>query len=171
EIFFCRNLSVSLGADQPVFGLRSQGLGGEAPYFTVEEMATHYLREIRTVQRKGPFLLAGYCFGGMIAYEMARLLRTQGQEVALLVMFNTPAPGSLKWWPLRPNYLVKHTARELRKLRTLRTQEKLIGFRTKAVGLARLASGSFKAALWRALAKSSIGFAERKAQGVLSVAD
>jgi len=164
-------LSLSLGADQPVFGLRSQGLGGEAPHFTVEEMAIHYLREIRTVQRKGPYFLAGYCFGGMIAYEMGRLLKTQAEEVALLVMFNTPAPGSLKWWPLRPSYLVKHTARELRKLRTLRISEKLVGLRTKAIGLARLASGSFKAALWRALAKSSIGIAEREAQGLLSVAD
>jgi thioesterase domain-containing protein len=171
EIFYCRNLSLSLGADQPVFGLRSQGLGGEVPYFTVEEMATHYLREIRTVQRKGPYFLAGYCFGGMIAYEMGRLLKTQGEEVALLIMFNTPAPGSLKWWPLRPNYLMKHTARELRRLRTLRIRERLLGLRTKAIGLARLASGSFKVALWRALAKSSVGIGDRKAQGLLSVAD
>ncbi len=172
EIFQCRNLSLSLGADQPVFGLRSQGLGGEAPYFTVEKMADHYLREIRTVQqRKGPYFLAGYCFGGMIAYEMARLLKTQGQEVALLVMFNTPAPGSLKWWPLRPSYLVKRISSELRKLRTLRIREKLVALRTKAIELARQVSGSFKAALWHALAKSSIGIAERKTQGLLSVAD
>ena len=171
EIFYCRNLSLSLGADQPVFGLRSQGLGGEAPYFTVEEMATHYLREIRTVQREGPYFLAGYCFGGMIAYEMGRLLKAQGEEVALLVMFNTPAPGSLKWWPLRPSSLLRRTARELRKLRTVRIREKLVVLRSKAIRLARLASGSFKAALWRALAKSSTGIAERKAEGFLNVAD
>ncbi len=171
EIFQSRNLSLSLGADQPVFGLRSQGLGGEAPYFTVEEMAIHYLREIRAVQRKGPYFLAGYCFGGMIVYEMARLLKTHGEEVALLMMFNTPAPGSLKWWPLRPSYLVKRIARELRKLPTLRIREKLVALRTKAIELGRLAFGSFRAALWRALAKSSIGIAERGAKGLLSVAD
>ncbi|PYK39721.1 MAG: hypothetical protein DME60_09285 [Verrucomicrobia bacterium] len=171
EIFQGRNLSLSLEADQPVFGLRSQGLGGEAPYFTVEEMAIHYLREIRTVQRKGPYFLAGYCFGGMIAYEMARILKTQGQEVASLVMFNTPAPGSLKWWPLRPSYLVKRIARELRKLRTFRIREKLVALRTKAFELAQQVSGSFKAALWHAFAKSSFGIAERGAKGLLSVAD
>jgi thioesterase domain-containing protein/acyl carrier protein len=171
EIFYCRTLSVSLGADQPLFGLRSQGLGGEAPYFSVEEMAIHYLREIRTVQRKGPYFLAGNCFGGMIAYEMARLLKAQGQEVALLVMFNSPAPGSLKGWPLKPSYLVKRLARELRELRTLRIREKLVVLRTNAIRLAELASGSFKAALWRGLAKPSIGIAERKAKGLLSVAD
>jgi thioesterase domain-containing protein len=107
----------------------------------------------------------------MIAYEMARLLKTQGEEVALLMMFNTPAPGSLKWWPLRPNYLMKHTARELKKLRTLRIRERLLGLRKKATGLTRLASGSFKAALWHAISKSSIGIAEREARGFLSVAD
>ena len=171
EIFYCRNLSLSLGADQPIFGLRSQGLGGEAPFLTVEEMATHYLREIRTVQREGPYFLVGYCFGGMIAYEMGRLLKAQGEEVALLVMFNTPAPGSLKWWPLRPDYLVTRITRELRNLRTLKTREKLVFLPSKAIGLAQLAFGSFKAALWRALAKSSVGLAEREAQGLLSIAD
>jgi thioesterase domain-containing protein len=171
EIFQSRNFAVCLGADQPVFGLRSQGLGGEAPYFTVEEMAIHYLKEIRTVQRKGPYFLVGYCFGGMIVYEMARLLKAQGEEVALLMMFNTPAPGSLKWWPLRPSYLVKRIARELRKLSPLRIREKLVALRTKAIELGRLAFGSFRAALWRALAKSSIGIAERGAKGLLSVAD
>jgi thioesterase domain-containing protein len=171
EIFYCRNLSLSLGADQPVFGLRSQGLGGETPYFAVEEMATHYLREIRTVQREGPYFLVGYCFGGMIAYEMGRLLKAQGEEVALLVMFNTPVPGSLKWWPLRPSFLVTRIAHELRNLRTLKIREKLGFLPSKAIGLARLASGSFKAVLWRTLAKSSIGIAEREAQGWLSIAD
>src|SRR5439155_10291371 len=111
------------------------------------------------------------CFGGMIAYEMGRLLKTQGEEVALLVMFNTPPPGSLKWWPFTPSYLLRHTAHELRKLRTLSIRERLAGVRTKAIALARLAFESFKAALWRVFAKSSIGIAEREAQGLLSVAD
>jgi len=171
EIFQCRNLALSLGADQPVFGLRSQGLGGETPYLTVEEMASYYLREIRTVQRSGPYFLAGYCFGGMIAYEMARLLKAQGQDVALLVMFNTPAPGSLKWWPFKPSYPVKRIARELRKLRTLSIQEKVVALRAKTIELTRIASGSFKAALWHALAKSSIGIAEREVHGFMSVTD
>jgi thioesterase domain-containing protein len=102
---------------------------------------------------------------------MARLLKTQGQEVALLVMFNSPAPGSLKWWPFKPSYPVKRIARELRKLRTLRIREKLVALRAKAIELTRIASGSFKAALWHALAKSSIGIAKRQAQGLMSVAD
>ena len=140
EIFYCRNLSRSMGADQPLFGLRSQGHGGEHPHYTVEDMAEHYVREIRTVQPKGPYFLSGYCFGGMAAYEMARLLKTQGEDVALLVMFNTPAPGSLKRWPLKRVYLAKRIAHELRTLRFLRIREKLAVFGIKAVGFTRLVS-------------------------------
>src|SRR5207237_5769792 len=73
DVFFCRNLSRSLGTDQPVFGLRSPGLAGGSPHYSIEEMAAHYLSEIKTVQATGPYFLGGYCFGGMVAYEMARL--------------------------------------------------------------------------------------------------
>jgi thioesterase domain-containing protein/acyl carrier protein len=171
EIFYCRNLSRALGADQPLFGLRSRGHGGEHPHYTVEDMAEHYVREIRAVQPKGPYFLSGYCFGGMAAYEMARLLKTQGEDVALLVMFNTPAPGSLKGWPLRQVYLAKRIAHELRTLRLLRLREKLAVFGSKAVGFMRLVSGSFKAALWHALARASVVSAAKGAQRLLSVAD
>ena len=171
EIFYCRNLSRALGADQPLFGLRSRGHGSERPHYTVEEMAVSYVREIRTVQPKGPYFLSGYCFGGLAAYEMARLLKTQGEDVALLVTFNTPAPGSLKGWPLKQVYLAKRIAHELRTLRLLRIREKLAVFGSKAVGFMRLVSGSFKAALWHALARSSVVSAAKGAQRLLSVAD
>jgi thioesterase domain-containing protein/acyl carrier protein len=171
EVFYCRNLSRSLGADQPVFGLRFQDVGGESPRYTVEDMAVHYLREIRTVQPEGPYFLSGFCSGGMVAYEMARLLKIQGEDVALLVLFNAPAPGSLKGWPLNRGYLAKRIAHELKKLRTMGIREKLAVFGGKAVALARLVFGSFKVALWQALANSSIGRAEKGAQRLLSVAD
>jgi thioesterase domain-containing protein len=171
EILYCRNLSRSLGPDQPLFGLRSRGHGGEHSHYSVEDMAVQYLREIRAVQPKGPYFLSGYCFGGMVAYEMARLLKTQGEDVALLVMFNTPAPGSLKGWPLRQVYLAKRIAHELRTLRILRVREKLVAFGSKAVGLTRLVAGNFKAALWHALARSSLARAAKGAQQLLRVAD
>src|SRR5438552_18919911 len=105
----------------------------------------------------------------MIAYEMARLLKAQGQDVALLVMFNTPAPGSLKWWPFKPSYPVKRIARELRKLRTLSIQEKVVALRAKTIELTRIDSGIFKAALWHAIAKSSHVIAEIDATGSMAV--
>jgi thioesterase domain-containing protein len=71
-----------------------QGLYGKAvPHTRVEEMAEHYLREIRTVQAAGPYYLGGYCFGGLVAFEMAQSLRRQGEDVALLALFNAASPG------------------------------------------------------------------------------
>ena len=58
-------------------------------------MATHYLDEMRTVQRQGPYCVGGFSFGGLVAYEMAQQLLARGEEVGLLVLFDT-YPGDLK---------------------------------------------------------------------------
>ena len=168
EVFFCQKLSRSLGTDQPVFGLRSQGLGGESPHYSIEEMAAHYLSEIKTVQATGPYFLSGYCFGGMVAYEMARLLKKQGEEVALLVLFNAPTPSGLKGWPLRPAYLRKRITYELSKLRSLPTHKKLMVIAKKASWLSYHVVGMLKTALWRMLPQSFSGKSGRN-QRFLSV--
>ncbi|UKO97051.1 amino acid adenylation domain-containing protein [Nostoc sp. UHCC 0870] len=83
-----------LGAEQPVYGLQAQGLDGkQAPHTRVEDMASHYIQEIRTVQPHGPYLLGGFSSGGIVAYEMARQLVAQGDRVALLAMFDTYNPS------------------------------------------------------------------------------
>jgi amino acid adenylation domain-containing protein len=76
-----------LGPDQPLYGLMHQSEDGKpALYTTVEDITSHYLSEIRTVQPQGPYFLGGYCFGGLVAFEMAKRLKEQAQEVALLVL-------------------------------------------------------------------------------------
>ncbi len=167
EVFYCRNLSHSLGADQPMYGLRSYGLGGGSPHSTVEEMAVHNLTELRKLQPKGPYFLSGYCLGGMVAYEMARLLSIEGERVGLLVLFNTPAPGSFQGWPFDRAYLTKKIAHELKKFRKGSIREKLRILRNKGASLSSLALGRLKTAF----AKSSLGGAQRAAQRLLSVAD
>lgn len=83
-----------LGTEQPVYGLQAQGLDGkQAPHTKVEDMASHYIQEIRTVQPHGPYLLGGFSSGGIIAFEMARQLDAQGDRVALLAMFDTYNPS------------------------------------------------------------------------------
>jgi thioesterase domain-containing protein/acyl carrier protein len=171
EIFYCWNLSRCLGTDQPLFGLRSQGLSEKAAHYTVEEMAAHYLNEIRAVQPHGPYYLGGYCFGGMVAYEMARSLTAQGEKVAILAMFNTPAPGSLEGWPLQQTYLARRITHELRKLGELGIREKLEVLGTKAAGLGRLALGSVKESIWKISAKSPLGSTQKWTQRLLSVSD
>ena len=153
-----------------MFGLRSQGLGGESPHYSIEEMAAHYLSEIKTVQATGPYFLSGYCLGGMVAYEMARLLKKQGEEVALLVLFNAPTPDGLRDWPLGRAYLRKRITYELRKLRSLPIQKKLVVIAKKASWLSYHVAGILKTALWRLLPQSSSGKSERN-QRFLNVAN
>jgi amino acid adenylation domain-containing protein len=91
-----RPLSGRLGSDYPLYGLQAQGLDGQQPCLTsIEEMATHYIKEIRAVQPEGPYLLGGYSLGGVIAYEMAQQLTTNGEEVALVALLDT-YPGNIK---------------------------------------------------------------------------
>ncbi len=84
-----------LGPDQPVYGLVQQSRDGtRALYTRVEDIATYYLKGLRSVQPHGPYFLGGYCIGGTLAFEMAQQLRRQGQEVALLVLLDPPPAGS-----------------------------------------------------------------------------
>ena len=87
-------LAQSLGRDQPFYGLQSYGLEvGQTPISTIEEMAARYLIDVRRIQPVGPYQIGGYSFGGTVAYEMAQQLYAAGEEVSLLVMFDT-APRS-----------------------------------------------------------------------------
>jgi len=53
-------------------------------------MARTYLEEIRVVQKDGPYHIAGYSFGGIIAFEMAQQLRAAGSLVGLVGLIDTP---------------------------------------------------------------------------------
>lgn len=86
-----RHLAHQIGTDRPFYGVQARGLfGDEQPHENFEEMAADYLAEVREVQPHGPYLLGGFSGGGIAAYEMAQQLRAVGEEVALLVMLDTP---------------------------------------------------------------------------------
>ncbi len=88
-----------LGNDQPFYGLQSPGLyGGAAPIKSVEEMATHYLEEMRQVHPGGPWRLGGYCFGSLVAFELAQRLTAAGEDVELVMVFNGPSPSWIRRW-------------------------------------------------------------------------
>lgn len=83
-------LAKHMGSDQPVYGLQAQGLDGVHPFHArVEDMAEHYVKEMRSVQPDGPYYFGGYSFGGYVCLEMARRLRRVGQEVGLLALLDT----------------------------------------------------------------------------------
>jgi len=87
------DLARALDQGRPFYGLQSRGMGGdEQPLTTVEEMAAHYIDEIRSVQAEGPYLIGGFCFGGMVAFEMAQQLKAAGQEAGVLALLDAPTP-------------------------------------------------------------------------------
>jgi thioesterase domain-containing protein/ubiquinone/menaquinone biosynthesis C-methylase UbiE len=89
-VFPYHELALHLGADQPVYGLQSIGIAGEAsPLLQIESMAEHYLAAIRQVQPEGPYQLAGWSFGGTVALEMAQQLQKRGESVSLLGIIDT----------------------------------------------------------------------------------
>jgi len=59
---------------------------------SVESLARDHIQRIRRVQPTGPYRLAGFSFGGLVAYEMAQQLRAVGEEIALLAVIDTREP-------------------------------------------------------------------------------
>jgi amino acid adenylation domain-containing protein len=89
-VFFYRELADHLEPDQPFYGLQSAGLDGRRPpHKRVDEMAAHYIREIKKIQPKGPYYIGGRCLGAYIALEMAIQLKRQGETIALLAVLDS----------------------------------------------------------------------------------
>ncbi|MCB0210932.1 MAG: methyltransferase, partial [Anaerolineae bacterium] len=96
------DLAAELGPDQPFYGLQAAGLY-QQPHTTIEAMAGYYLAALRRVQPEPPYILGGWSMGGLIAFEMAQQLQRAGDGVALLALFDVPAPvdgqyaGRMAW--------------------------------------------------------------------------
>jgi len=88
DVLGMRQMVVALESDVPVYGLRARGLQGEAPQGSVEEMAASYVETIRELQPQGPYRVAGHSFGGLLAFEIARLLSEEGEEIEWLGMID-----------------------------------------------------------------------------------
>lgn len=81
-------------ADRPLYAF--QDVTGEAERPApggIERMAARYVAAMRALRPEGPYLIGGYCFGAVIAFEMARLLDLQGKRPARLVLMDGYAPG------------------------------------------------------------------------------
>ncbi|GAB4501493.1 MAG: amino acid adenylation domain-containing protein [Anaerolineales bacterium] len=93
-VLFYYGFAKLMPPDLPIYGLQARGLADrrEAPLKTVQEMAAHYLREIRSVQAHGPYHFCAFSAGGVVIFEMARQLRAAGEEVGLAALFDAYAP-------------------------------------------------------------------------------
>jgi amino acid adenylation domain-containing protein len=83
-------LARNLDPDRPVYGLESLDLDEEQTLHNkVEDMAAYYIKVMQTVQTEGPYQVGGWSFGGLVAFEIAQQLRSQGQQVATVVLLDT----------------------------------------------------------------------------------
>ena len=90
DILEFRPLVTHLRGGRPVYGIQARGLDPrEQPQARVEDMAAYYVDHLRRTQPEGPYALLGYSFGGLVAFEMARLLRAAGEEVDFLGLLDT----------------------------------------------------------------------------------
>jgi myxalamid-type polyketide synthase MxaB len=87
-------LSKHLDEEQPVYALRSLGLDENVePYTRIEDMASHNINMIKTVQPQGPYFLVAHSFGCWIAFEMALQLHQQNRQVLDLILLDVPKKG------------------------------------------------------------------------------
>ncbi len=93
-VFCYRALARCLGPEQPFYALQAAGIEeGETAFDDLPEMAAAYVRSLIDVQPRGPYLLGGWSFGGVVAFEMAGQLRARGAEVRRLVLLEAGPPG------------------------------------------------------------------------------
>ncbi len=105
DVLGLTNLARHLNSDHSFYALRGIGLDGiqELPD-SVEEIATRFIAEIKTVQPQGPYILGGQCSGGTIAFEMAQQLKARGEEIALLALLDTPYPQLENYFATRVRF-------------------------------------------------------------------
>ena len=94
DVFCYRALAQALGTDQPFFGLQPPGPDGDVePFRRVEALAGYFAGQVRAFQPEGPYIIAGFCAGGTVAFELAQQLLRGGAEVRLLALFGSPYPS------------------------------------------------------------------------------
>ena len=101
SVFIYRRFAEYLDPSIPIYGLQAHGLANpnDQPYRHVDEMAAHYIREIRTVQPHGPYHLCAFSAGGLITFEMARQLQALGERVEFVGLLDAHGPYYPEYLP------------------------------------------------------------------------
>jgi amino acid adenylation domain-containing protein len=103
-------LAINMDPEQPVYGMQAKGLNGvDEPLNRIEDIAAHYVSSIMAHNPNGPYALAGFSFGGIIAWEMAKQMEALNKKVIMLGMFDTYAYRSPHYDP----WAVKHLKRAM----------------------------------------------------------
>lgn len=93
DVFCFRALAQALGEEQPFFGLQPPGLDGSSkPLDRVEDLAAYFAEQIRAFRPHGPWIIAGKCVGGTVAFELAQQLLAGRESAGFLALFGAPYP-------------------------------------------------------------------------------
>ncbi|WP_343694816.1 amino acid adenylation domain-containing protein [Flavobacterium sp.] len=103
------NLSKHFDDDQPIYGIQgTKPKGFDGWYESIEAMAAHYIEAIIKVNPKGPYALAGFSFGGIVAFEMTRQLKELGKTVSLTALLDSYVDSSYYYGSYRRKQLVRY---------------------------------------------------------------
>jgi len=96
------NLPRVFRRDRPFIGFMHQGEDGMGMrYKTIRSMARHYVSELLEALPEGPCIISGFSTGGIVAFEIARMLQEAGRQAPLLVILDTRGP-EFNWWRYAP---------------------------------------------------------------------
>ncbi|TRX27554.1 amino acid adenylation domain-containing protein [Flavobacterium franklandianum] len=122
--------------DQPVYGIQGIGPNGYDNWFeSIEDMAACYIESIIKINPKGPYALAGFSFGGVVAFEMARQLKEQGKTVSIVALLDTYADLSYYYtasWQKKLMRIYDNNSKRLSYLIEMLTSWKAFKIRTQA---------------------------------------
>ncbi|HEU5078477.1 MAG TPA: SDR family NAD(P)-dependent oxidoreductase [Opitutaceae bacterium] len=93
-----RDLAAELGSERPFYALQAAGLdatGMDTELVEISGIAQAFLTQIKKIQPHGPYHLAGHCFGGLLVYEVAQILRSQGEKVGFLGLIDSVVGATL----------------------------------------------------------------------------
>ncbi|MFG2650619.1 alpha/beta fold hydrolase [Streptomyces sp. NPDC048436] len=91
EVLVFVNLAKYFTGERPFYALRARGFGeGETHFGSFDEMVATYVEAIRRTQPSGPYAVAGYSYGGAVAFEIAKRLEAEGDKVDFVGVFNLP---------------------------------------------------------------------------------
>ena len=91
EVLILVNLAKYFHGERPFYAFRARGFDKGQPVFTsMEEMVTCYADAMQRVQAHGPYAIAGYSYGGVVAYEVAKVIESRGEEVKFVGLINIP---------------------------------------------------------------------------------
>lgn len=99
--FYSLKLSRALGREQPFYVLPPHDIRALAAVPSIEEMAAAHLAALRAVRPKGPYVIGGFCVGGVVAYELAQQIEASGESVEMLLIIDATAEDKglrvLRW--------------------------------------------------------------------------